>query len=106
YSKSAEPPSPARIGVVDVATAQTKWMNVPGDPAQNYIIRMEWSAPNEIIIQQLNRKQNESNIMICNATTGDSKTIFHETDAAWVATLNEWRNEVKGWDWISNGKEF
>jgi dipeptidyl-peptidase-4 len=106
YPKVGEPPSPAKIGVVDINTAQTKWMNVPGDPAQNYIIRMEWSAPNEIIIQQLNRKQNETNIMLCNATTGDAKTIFHEADEAWVATLNEWRNEVKGWDWISNGKEF
>ena len=106
YPKVGEPPSPAKIGVVDINSAQTKWMNVPGNPAQHYIIRMEWSGPNEIIIQQLNRKQNESNIMLCNATTGDAKTIFHEADEAWVATLNEWRNEVKGWDWIANGKEF
>jgi dipeptidyl-peptidase 4 len=106
YPKVGEPPSPARIGVVDISTAQTKWMNVPGDPAQNYIMRMEWSAPNEIILQQLNRKQNESRIMLCNATTGDAKTIFTERDEAWVSTLNEWRSEVKGWDWINSGKEF
>src|SRR5687767_2151943 len=106
YPKVGEPPSPARIGVVNIATAQTKWMNVPGDPAQHYIIRMEWSAPGEIILQQLNRKQNESKIMLCNAATGAAKTIFTETDEAWVATLNEWRSDVKGWDWIASGKEF
>jgi len=60
YPKVGEPPSPARIGVVDINSTQTKWMNIPGDPAQHYIIRMEWSAPREIILQQLNRKQNES----------------------------------------------
>jgi len=106
YPKVGEPPSPARIGVVNLTSAQTKWMNVPGDPAQHYIMRMEWSAPNEIILQQLNRKQNESKVILCNAVTGVAKTIYSESDEAWVATLNEWRNEVKGWDWINSGKEF
>jgi len=106
YPKVGEPPAPARIGVVDINSAQTIWMDVPGDPAQNYIIRMEWSAPNEIILQQINRKQNESRIMLCNTAIGKSKKIFTESDSAWVATLNEWRNEVKGWDWIVSGKEF
>jgi dipeptidyl-peptidase-4 len=106
YPKVGEPPSPARIGVVDINSAQTTWMDVPGDPAQHYIIRMEWSAPNEIVLQQLNRKQNESKIMLCNTSTGSTKTVYTETDSAWVATLNEWRNDVKGWDWISKGKEF
>jgi dipeptidyl-peptidase-4 len=106
YPKVGEPPAPARIGVVDINSAQTIWMDVPGDPAQNYIIRMEWSAPNEIILQQLNRKQNESRIMLCNTTTGKSKTIYTESDSAWVATLNEWRSDVKGWDWIASGREF
>lgn len=106
YPKVGEAPSPARIGVVNIVNAQTKWMAVPGDPAQNYIIRMEWSAPNEIIIQQLNRKQNESRIILCNGVSGTTKTVFSETDNAWVATLNEWRSEVKGWDWIAGGSEF
>lgn len=106
YPKVGEPPSPARIGVVNISNAQTKWMNVPGDPAQHYIIRMEWSADNEIILQQLNRKQNESKIMLCNTQTGSAKTIFSETDKAWVSTISEWSNDVTGWDWISNKKEF
>lgn len=106
YPKVGEPPSPARIGVVDINTAQTKWMNIPGDAAQHYLIRMEWSAPNEIILQQLTRKQNESRVMLCNTTTGEAKTILTEKDKAWVATLSEWRSDVKGWDWIKNGKEF
>ena len=44
--------------------------------------------------------------MLCNTATGTTKTIYSETDEAWVATLNEWRSEVKGWDWIASGKEF
>jgi len=106
YPKVGEPPSPARIGVVNITNAQTKWMKVPGEPNQNYLIRMEWSNAGEIILQQLNRKQNETKLMLCNTNTGDSKVIYTETDNAWVATINEWRSEVRGWDWISNGNEF
>ena len=106
YPKVGEAPSPARIGVVNIATAQTKWMNVPGDPAQHYIIRMEWAGPGEIILQQLNRRQNVSKVMLCNTATGNTQTILSETDDAWVATLNEWRSEVTGWDWIASGQEF
>ena len=106
YPKVGEPPSPARIGVVNIATAQTKWMKIPGEPDQNYLIRMEWSAPNEIILQQLNRKQNESRLMLCNTATGDAKIIYSEADKAWVATLSEWRSDVRGWDWINRGNEF
>ncbi|HEU4858470.1 MAG TPA: DPP IV N-terminal domain-containing protein, partial [Chitinophagaceae bacterium] len=106
YPKVGEPPSPARIGVVNISTGQTKWMKIPGEPDQHYLIRMEWSAPGEIILQQLNRKQNESKLMLCNTNTGDAKIIYAEEDQAWVATLSEWRSDVKGWDWIKNGNEF
>lgn len=106
YPKVGEPPSPARIGVVDINSANTKWMNVPGDPAQHYIVRMEWTAPGEIILQQLNRRQNESKLMVCNTATAEAKTIYSETDSAWVATISEWTNDVTGWDWINGKKEF
>lgn len=43
--------------------------------------RMEWAAnSSELIIQHLNRKQNESNLMICDVMTGKSKTIYAEKD--------------------------
>ena len=106
YPKVGEAPSPARIGVVNISSAQTKWMKVPGEPDQHYLIRMEWSAPGEIILQQLNRKQNETRLMLCNTNTGDAKIIYSEEDKAWVATLSEWRSEVRGWDWMKNGNEF
>ena len=106
YPKVGEKPSPARIGVVDITTTQTKWMDVPGAPDEHYIMRMEWAGSGEIILQQLNRKQNESKVILCNAASGNAKVIFNESDKAWVATLNEWRQDVKGWDWIASGKEF
>ncbi len=107
YPKVGDPPSPARIGVVDIANAKTTWMNVPGDPAQHYIVRMEWTPDGkEVILQQLNRKQNESKIMLCNPGSGAAKTIFTETDEAWVSTVNEWSNDATGWYWLDGGQRF
>lgn len=106
YPKVGEAPSPTRIGVVDINTAETKWMNIPGDPAQNYLIRMEYSGANEIIVQQLNRKQNVSKLYTCNTTNGNATNIYTENDEAWVATINEWSDDVTGWDWLSNKAEF
>lgn len=107
YPKAGEAPSPAKISVVSVATGKTTWMNVPGDPTQHYIPRMEWTPDGrEIIIQQLNRKQNVSNLILCNPNSGETNTIFTEKDEAWVAHINEWSSDVTGWDWVNNGNAF
>ncbi|MEP6749237.1 MAG: DPP IV N-terminal domain-containing protein [Bacteroidota bacterium] len=110
YPVAGEAPSPYKIGVVDIATAQTKWMDIPTDPVlQSYVPRMEWAAnASELIIQHLNRKQNESKLMLCNTATGASNTIYTETDSAWIDILPLWDQDYAngGWDWLNNGKEF
>lgn len=110
YPVAGEPPSPYKIGVVDIKTAKAKWMSIPTDPIlRTYVPRMEWAAnASELVIQQLNRKQNESRIMLCNATTGVSKTIYSEKDSAWIDILSLWDQDYSGggWDWLNGGKEF
>ncbi len=110
YPIAGEPPSPFKIGVVDIATAKTTWMNIPTDPVlQSYVPRMEWAANNsQLIIQHLNRKQNESDVMLCNTTTGEASVIYHETDKAWIDIQQLWDEDYQygGWDWLNKGKEF
>ena len=110
YPVAGEAPSPYKIGVVDIATAQTKWMNIPTDPVlQSYVPRMEWAGNNsQLIIQHLNRKQNESELMLCNAATGASSVIYKETDQRWIDIQPLWDNDYAngGWDWLSNGTAF
>ncbi|HFA49283.1 MAG TPA: S9 family peptidase [Bacteroidetes bacterium] len=107
YPKVGFPPSPARVGAVDISSGKTQWMDVPGDPQQHYIIRMEWTPDGRsIILQQLNRKQNQSLLMLCNPKTGTAKTVYKEKDEAWVSTVSEWANSAVGWDWINKGKDF
>lgn len=108
YPKAGESPSACRVGVIDIISKKTTWMQVPGDAQQHYIPRMEWvPGKNELIIQQLNRKQNESKLMICQAATGKTQTIWQETDAAWIDVKSRWDDDkMIGWDWLQNGKSF
>ncbi len=89
YPIAGEPPSPYRIGVVGITSGTTKWMDISTDPVlQSYVPRMEWAAnSNELIIQHLNRRQNQSDLMLCNAQTGASQVIYTEKDSAWIDIL-------------------
>ena len=107
YPKVGDPPSPTKVGVVDINTQKTTWMDVPGDPAQHYITRMEYTPDGkQIIVQQLNRKQNQSLLISCDPASGKTKTIYKEKDEAWVSTISEWARTALGWDWLNKGKEF
>ncbi|MGN7722151.1 DPP IV N-terminal domain-containing protein [Chitinophaga sp. 22620] len=108
YPKAGENPSACKVGVVNLQTKKTTWMQVPGDPVQHYIPRMEWiPGTGRLIIQQLNRKQNTSRLMILQAATGKANTIFTEKDDAWVDVKSSWDDgDITGWDWLNNGKSF
>jgi len=108
YPKVGESPSPYKIGVVDIAGGDTKWMNIPGDPQNTYLPRMEWAAnSSELILQQLNRKQNESRIFLGNIATGETSLLYEEHDSAWIDCKGAWaEGVVAGWDWLNGGKEF
>jgi dipeptidyl-peptidase-4 len=110
YPVAGEPPSPFRIGVVNISGGPVHWMKIPYDSVWgSYVPRMEWADNDEeLVIQHLNRKQNLSRIMLCNVSTGVARTIFSESDSAWIDILPLWdeKYEWGGWDWLKGGKEF
>lgn len=85
YPKVGETPSSCRVGVVRLSDSQTTWMDIPGDPSQNYLVRMEY-IPNTstLLLQQLNRKQNKSTLYKADASSGRAASIYEESDEAWV----------------------
>ena len=115
YPKVGQNPSSCKIGVVNISDAKTTWMKIPGDPFQNYIVRLEFiPGSDNLLSQQLNRKQNSSKLYVTEASTGNSKVIQEETDAAWVDIYQPgnpyaidftnkfiWLNEAKGILWDS-----
>ena len=109
YPVAGENPSSARIGVVSIFDNKVVWMNIPGDPVQNYIVRMEYiPSSGNLLIQQINRSQNISRLIASDPLTGDSKIIREESDEAWV-DLNpgespyniDYKNDFT---WMNDGK--
>jgi len=115
YPKVGENPSSCKVGVVTVADGKTTWMDIPGDPFQHYIVRLEYiPTSGKLLLQQLNRKQNQSKLYISDIATGVSQLIYEEADEAWVDVFQSgnpytidftnnftWLNETNSILWAS-----
>ena len=108
YPKVGEDLTPARIGVINLSNEEITWMKIPGEENKFYLPRMTWMpGRNDLMIQQLNRKQNHSKIYIANANDGSTELLMEEKDDAWVDLRSSWPYQVQaGWKFINNGKEF
>ncbi len=104
YPKTGETNSACRVGVVDAAGGETRWMAIPGDPRNHYLARMEWTEDSDaLVVQQLNRLQNTNLVMLADARTGETQTLMTERDEAWVDVHDEfgWLDEGKAFTWLS-----
>jgi dipeptidyl-peptidase-4 len=113
YPKAGEMNSAARVGVISATGGKTQWFDVPGDPRNHYLPRMEWAAnSDEVIIQQLNRLQNTNVVMLGDAHDGKVTPILTEKDAAWVDIAwgsIDWdkRGLARGdVEWVDHGARF
>ena len=111
YPKVGQPPSSCKIGVVNLTDAKTTWIDLPGDPTQHYITRMEYIPfTNKILLQELNRKQNESKLYVSDINTGNTKVVYEEKDEAWVDIY--WNDEAyvidytNNFTWLNEGKNI
>ena len=92
--------SAVRVGVIDANGGDTRWLDVPGDPRNNYIARMEWGDNSkELVIEHLNRLQNKDEVLLANAGNGSVRSVFLDEDKAWVNVMNEFT-------WLHDGTEF
>ena len=98
YPKVGTANSAVRIGVVNVESKKTRWMKTPGDPRDSYLARMEWMDGSTVGIQQLNRLQNQNDLLLADARTGEVRRVFRDENKAWVDT--------QGITWIDSGKSF
>lgn len=102
YPKTGERNSLCRVGVVPAAGGATTWMKVPGDTrVDGYIPKMEFTPDGKgIVLQRMNRLQNRNDVMLADPGTGNAKTLFTETDAAWVDTHDD------AMRWMADGRRF
>jgi dipeptidyl-peptidase-4 len=89
YPLAGTPNSAVRVGVVPAAGGQVVWMHTSGDPHDFYIPRMNWADAHHVLLQHMNRLQNKNELLLADAATGSSDTMFVDDDRAWVDVNND-----------------
>ncbi len=89
YPKAGEANALVQIGVLDLETRATKWMDL-GEETDIYIPRIQWT-PNPAIlsIQRLNRLQNKLDLMFADVQSGATRVVVKETDPCWVDVTDD-----------------
>ncbi|MBI3569332.1 MAG: S9 family peptidase [Gemmatimonadetes bacterium] len=109
YPKAGTTNSAARVGVVSADGGKTTWLQIPGDPRENYLARMDWADnSSEVAVQQLNRRQTQNTLWFGNASDGTVRQVLVEKDSAW---LDIWDDHVgygpgPSLHWFDGGKSF
>ena len=109
YPKAGTRNAAVKVGTVSADGGATTWIELPGDPRENYIPRMDFiPGTQELFIQQMNRQQNTNRVWIARVGERKAENIFTDTDAAWLETNDQvtwlkgnqwftWQSERDGW---------
>ena len=98
YPKAGTMNSAARIGVVGADGGPTTWLKTPGDPRNTYLASLEWADASRVAVQQLNRLQNQNDLLLGDASTGEVRRVYRDESKAWV--------DVEPVRWIDSGRAF
>src|SRR5699024_8427325 len=99
YPKAGERNSTVKIGVYNLVEDKTVWIDIHAENDQ-YIPRINWTEdPNLLAIRRMNRHQDKRELLLANATTGDTEIIKTETSDAWIDVHDDLQ-------FLDNGKQF
>jgi dipeptidyl-peptidase 4 len=106
YPKAGEVNPRVKIGVLDLATGRTRWLETGASDA--YLARVAWTPQGDAVaVQRLNRDQNHLDLLRCNAADGACSTLLAETWPTWINLGRDfrflpdgrflWGSERSGW---------
>lgn len=99
YPKAGESNSAVRIGTIEVESGRITWFDVEGGD-EAYLPWMEWAASSEeVLVQRLNRRQNQLDVLLGTAATGETRLLFSEVSDTWL----EGGRDVH---WMAGGEAF
>jgi dipeptidyl-peptidase-4 len=109
YPKAGTSNSAVKIGVIPSDGGDTKWFDIAGDPRNNYLARMDFIPnSNEVMIQQLNRRQNINTVWVGDIITMKLTNTLTDKDEAFLDIHDNimwlenekyftWTSEMDGW---------
>jgi dipeptidyl-peptidase 4 len=84
YPKVGDPNPSVRIGVVDLASDETRWMDV-GLPDEHYVPRVYWTSdPHTLAVVTLNRPQNHMRLFFFDVRDGEGRQVMEERSDTWI----------------------
>jgi dipeptidyl-peptidase-4 len=104
YPKVGTTLSAVKVGVVAAGGGQTRWFDIPGDPRNNYLARMDFIPHSgQVLIQQLNRSQNTDNLLAGDIKTMSITPILVEKDEAFLDLHDNirWLDKERYFTWTS-----
>lgn len=92
-----------RVGVVNKDGEQLTWLPVDCPEEGMYLGQVQWAGnSDEVLVERFSRFRDKRDFLLI-SVGGDAKTIFSESDNAWVEASQGWNS---GLIWIRGGKEF
>lgn len=99
YPKVGQEPSGAKVGLVNSTRKETHWVPLPGGQKEHYIPGMQWVDSDLLLIQQMNRKQNELIVWSYRPSDGRLKKVYTENEDTWIELLYP---DISGNGWGNN----
>ena len=104
YPKVGTTNSDVKVGIASLKDGVTQWFDVPGDPRNNYLARMDFIPhTDEVMIQQLNRLQNTNSVWIGNINNMQVTKIMEDHDEAFLDIHDNvvWLDDEQSFIWTS-----
>jgi dipeptidyl-peptidase-4 len=106
YPKAGTALPAVKVGIVPATGGITQWIDIPGDPRNHYLPRMNYvPESNDLMVHQFNRMQNTNHVWMVH--NGKASLLFTEKDEAWVDVNSDnrwlnadsfiWMSERDGW---------
>ncbi|HLE85058.1 MAG TPA: DPP IV N-terminal domain-containing protein, partial [Thermoanaerobaculia bacterium] len=107
YPKAGTTNPGVAIGVLEVATGQTVWLEAGGEE-ESYLARVHWRPDGATVaVERLNREQTALDLLFCDPRGGGCRVVLEERHPTWVNLGTEtaflpgdrllWASERDGW---------
>jgi dipeptidyl-peptidase-4 len=99
YPKPGTTNSAVRVGLGRADGSGTAWVKSAEPLRDHYIPQMDWADERTLVVQNMNRLQNRNDVLLADATNGETRRVFRDEGKAWVEAMDEVV-------WLTGGREF
>ncbi len=109
YPQAGDPNALVRPGIVAATGGATKWLGVGDTASRDLVARAGWTPDSRHVwIARTNRVQSQLAMLLFDAASGSSKTIYRETSPDWINITGDpqFLPDSSGYLWTSEKDGF